>query len=144
MPITEIAVGVIALSVAVVAYFLVPAITQLRKTLESTDKLVEESREKLDGINTLMEEDVRTLVNNLNETVEELNGIIKDVKSDVEKVEGVVEAVSEVGDTVRSVNEIIDRSIKGTVIEVASYVAGIKAVIETFYNIFSKLKRKEG
>jgi uncharacterized protein YoxC len=144
MPIIEIGVGIVALASVVVAYHVVPAITQLRKTLETTDKLVDESRQKLDGINTLIDDDIRTLVNNLNETVVEVNEIVKGIRSDVEKVEDVVEAVSEVGDTVREINGIVNTSIKGTVVEIASYIAGVKAIVETLYNAFGRFRHKEG
>jgi len=145
MPITEIAVAVIALAVAAVAFYLVPAIIQLKKTLETTDRLVEESRVKLDTITSLLDEDVRSLVNNLNETAETINGITDVVRTDVDKVDGVITAVSEIGDTVKAANEIIDRSIRDTVIEIASYIAGIRAIVESIYNAFGKLfRRKEG
>jgi len=145
MPITEIAVAVIALAVAAVAFYLVPAIIQLKKTLETTDKLVDESRAKLETITSFVDDDLRSLVNNLNETAETINGMTDVVRTDVDKVDGVITAVSEIGDTVKAANEIIDRSIRDTVIEIASYIAGIRAIVESIYNAFGKLfRRKEG
>lgn len=136
MDLITLAVVVVALAVVVLTAVLVPVVQQFRKTLETTEQT-------LKGINTLVEEEVRPTIKSINGLVAELDAVAKGAREGVEKVDDTIEAFHEVGETVRSLNSLLDSKLRSAVINVMGYSAGIRVGVETLYKALGLFKQKE-
>lgn len=136
MDLMTLAVFVIALAVVVLVAVLVPAVQQLTKTLAATE-------ESMKSIHTLVEEEVRPAVRSVNELVVEMDAVVKTAKEGVEKVDDTIEAFREVGETVRTINSLLDTKLKNAIINILGYSAGIKVGAEALYKAFRLFKQKE-
>ncbi|MBI5191724.1 MAG: DUF948 domain-containing protein [Nitrospirae bacterium] len=136
MELLNLAAVVVALAVVVLVAVLVPALQQLRKTLEATEV-------SMKSLNALVEEEVRPAVKSINALVAEMDEVVKVAKDGVMKVDDTIGAFHEVGETVRSLNTLLDTKLKGTVVNLLGYAAGIKAGAETLYKVCGLFKQKE-
>lgn len=127
---------VAALAVVVLVAAAVPAVQQLRKTLEATEV-------SMKSLNALVEEEVRPTVRSINELVVEIDAVVKVAKEGVEKVDDTIDAFHEVGDTVRSLNSLLDTQLKGAIVNILGYVAGVKVGAEALYKACGLFKHKE-
>lgn len=140
MDLITLAVLIIAVAVAVLVAVLVPAITQLKNTLASADVFIK----NIDGsLKPLLDDEITPMIKSVNGTFEELEGVARAAREGVEKVDDALESVSEVGVAIRTINHIINSSIKTSVIELAAYIVGIKAGLESFVNVFKRRSQKE-
>ncbi len=140
MDLVTLAVLIIAVAVAVLVAALVPAVTQLKKTLASTDTFIK----NLDNsLKPLLDDEIAPMVKSVNATFDELEGVARAAREGVEKVDSALDSVREVGEAVRTINHIINSSIKSSVIELAAYVAGLKAGLESFVHVFKRRGQKE-
>ena len=129
------------IAIFIVAIFLVPALLQLKKTLKSAERFMDD----MDlSIKSLVYDEVKPLVKSINNTMDEVEGIVKTARSSVEKVDAVVESLSAVGGTVKAINNLVDTKVKGALVDIAAYLVGIKVGIGTFVeSIKSRSKKKE-
>jgi len=140
MDLSTLAVLIIAVAVAVLVAVLVPAILQLKTTLASADALIKD----LDGsLKPLIDEDIRPMVKSINGTMGEVEGIARAAREGVEKVDDTLDAFHEVGDAMRSVNQIINSSIKKSIIELAAYIVGLRAGVESILQVVKVRGKKE-
>ncbi len=131
------AVLIIAISFAAAVLALIPVIIQLRSTLKS----IESALDDLNGsVKTLISAEVMPLVGSVRNTMEEVNGIVAAAKTGVEKVEGTVDAVT---GTVNGINALVDDKIRGSLIDVAAYLTGIKVGVRTLVENLGSWKKKE-
>ena len=132
---------IIGIAVLIAAIFLVPTLLQLKNTLKSAERFLDDMDV---SIKSLVYDEVKPLVKSINKTMDEVEGIVKTARSSVEKVDAVVESFSAVGGTVRSLNNLVDTKVKGTLVDIAAYLVGIKVGIGTFVeSIKSRSKKKE-
>ena len=132
---------IIGIAVLIIAIFLVPALLQLKKTLKSAERFMDDMDV---SIKSLVYDEVKPLVKSINDTMDEVEGIVKSARSSVEKLGAVVESVSAVGGTIRSINNLVDTKVKGALVDIAAYLVGIKVGIGTFVeSIKSRSKKKE-
>lgn len=132
MDLVTLAYLIIAVAVAVLVAVLVPTIIQLKNTLASADVFLKN-----------LDDELKPMLKSVNGTFEELEGTARAAREGAEKVEGVLDAVSEVGDAIRTVNHIINSSIKVSIIEIAASIAGFRAGLETLLNVFKRRGQKE-
>ena len=135
-------VGVLIMGIAVLvaAVAAVPALLQLKATLKSAEVF-------LDGANvslkTLIEDEIKPLIRSVNDTMDEVEGVVKAAKEGVEKLDDALEAVRGVSDTVKSVNDIINSRIKGTLIDIVAYAVGLKSGLGFLVDQVKVFKKKE-
>ena len=131
-------VGILIMGIAVliVAVAAVPALLQLKKTLKSAEDL-------LKSIKTLVENEVTPVVRSVNSTLQEVDGVVKAAKEGMEKIDYTLDAVKGVGDTVRSINNIINTSVKGALIEIVAYAVGLKSGLGFLLDQVKAFKKKE-
>lgn len=116
MTIVEIAALLVAVVFAVLVGYLVPVLTQVRKT-------VAESEQLLAKMNT----ELPALVVELRAISQNLNDVTSQAREGVEHAAVLLHAVGEVGESVQQVHNVI-RGSSGTLLNnVASMVAGFKA-----------------
>ena len=140
MDLMTLAVVVIALAVVALVIVLVPAVIQLKKTLESADGFL---RDMDTSIKTLIEDEVKPMVKTLNDTMAEVEGVAKGAREGVEKVSETLDAFKDVGDTVRSINAILNKEVKGTLLNAAAYAVGVKTGVAAFVQSIKSLRKKE-
>ena len=140
MNLITLAVVIIAVAVVVQVAVLVPAVLQLKKTLAASESFIRD----LDwSLKPLIDEEIRPTVRSLNSTIQELEGVARGAREGVEKVDDVLEAFREVGGTVRSINSILDTSLRSPVLKVASCLTGIRVGVETLVHTLKHREQKE-
>lgn len=110
-----VAIGIIALAVAVAVFTLVPMIRQARETLRRLDTLIQSA-----------EGDVRLTVSEVREAVQHLNQISASVQKDMGKVSGTVEALEGFGETLRNTNDIIRTTIHPRLLSFGALLVGLR------------------
>ncbi len=131
------AILIIAIAFAVAILALLPAIIQLKRTLKSMESTLNDLNT---SVKTLINTEVLPLVGSVRNTVDEVNGIVATAKLGVEQVEGTVGAVT---GTVNGINAIIDEKIRGSLIDAAAYLVGIKVGVQTLVENIRSWKKKE-
>lgn len=111
-----IAVGIMAVAFVVLVAYLVPTLTQIRKTVAQSEHLLVELNRELPGLLA----ELRTTTASLNQTVE-------DARLGVEHAAVLLHAVGNVGDTVQQVHETLRGRGTGLLVNMASILAGVKA-----------------
>lgn len=131
-------VGILIMGIAVLiaAVAAVPALLQLKITLKSAEDL-------LKSIKTLVENEVTPVVRSANSTLQEVDGVVKAAKEGMEKLDDALDAVKGVGDTVRSINNIINTRVKGTLIDIVAYAVGLKSGLGFLVDQAKAFKKKE-
>ena len=131
------AILIIAIAFAVAVLALIPAIIQLRSTLKSIESTLNDLNS---SVKTLINVEVMPLVGSVRNTIEEVNGIVATAKTGFEKIDGTVGAVT---GTVNGINAIIDEKIRGSLIDVAAYLEGVKVGVQTLVGNLRSWKKKE-
>jgi uncharacterized protein YoxC len=132
-----VAVLIIAIAFAVAVLALIPALFQLMRTLKSVESTLNDLNT---SVKTLINTEILPLVNSLRNTVDEVNAVVAIAKTGVEKVE---ETVEEVTGTVNGINAIVDEKIRGSLIDAAAYLVGIKTGVQTLVENIRLRKKKE-
>jgi uncharacterized protein YoxC len=135
-------VGVLIMWIAVLiaAVAAVPALLQLKATLKSAEVFLDGMDASLKG---LIENEIKPLMRSVNDTMEEVEGVVKEAKEGMAKLDDALNAVKEVGDTVRSVNNIVNTKVKGTLIDIVAYAVGLKSGLGFLVNQVKSFKNKE-
>jgi len=131
---------IIAVAVVVAVVVAVPAILQLRRTLSTAERFMNDMDESL---KSLIYDEVKPLVRSINNTMDEVDGIVRTARDGVEKVEEVVDSFSGLADTIRTVNELVDTNIKGSLVDIASYLKGFKVGMGTLIDLIRPNRKRE-
>lgn len=129
MDLTTLAVLIMAAAVAALVIAVIPAVLQLKKTLASVD--------------TVINGEMKQLLQSLNSTVTELEGAAKGAREGIQKVDETLEAFREFGGTVRGINDLVDKKVRGTLIDAASYLVGVKVGLGTLVESLKSCRKKE-
>lgn len=129
MDLITLAVLIMAAAVVALVATLIPWIVQLRKTLASLD--------------CVMNGEVKQLLKSLDNTVVEIGGVAKGAKEAVQKVDDTLDAFTEFGGTVRGINELVDKKVKGTLIDAISYLVGLKVGLGALVDAVKPHRKKE-
>lgn len=129
MDLITLAVLIMAAAVVALVATLIPWIVQLKKTLASLD--------------CVMSGEFKQLLKSLDNTVVELGEVARGAKEGIQKVDDTLEAFHEVGGTVRGINELVDKKVKGTLIDVVSYLVGVKVGFGTLVDAVKSHRKKE-
>jgi uncharacterized protein YoxC len=135
-------VGILIMGIAVLiaAVAAVPALLQLKKTLKSAEVFNNEINARLKN---LLDNEVKPLIRSINIITDEVGGVVKAAKEGVEKIDDALDAVKGVGDTVRSINNIINTRVKGTLIDIVAYAVGLKSGLGFLVDQAKAFKKKE-
>lgn len=135
-------VGILIMGIAVLiaAVAAVPALLQLKKTLKSAEVFNNEINARL---KTLIDDDVKPLMRSINNITDEVGGVVKAAKEGMEKIDDALDAVKGVADTVKSVNNIINTRVKGTLIDIVAYAVGLKSGLGFLVDQVKVFKKKE-
>lgn len=140
MGLLSIGVFIMGISLLVLTVFAVPALIQIKRTLKSAETC-------LDGLDvslkTLIEDDLKPMIRSMNNAMVEIEGIVKGAREGVEKIDDALDAVKGMGDTVRSINGIINTRVKGTLIDIVAYAVGLKSGLGFLVNQVKLFKNKE-
>lgn len=140
MELWSIGVLIIGIAVFLAAIALVPALLQLKRTLKSAEQFID----NMDAsVKTLIYDEMKPLLKSVTNTIDELEGIARNAKEGVAKIDEALEAFRGLGDTIRTVNNIIDVKVKGALIDLVANLVGLKAGIWAFLGYVNPLKKKE-
>jgi uncharacterized protein YoxC len=135
-------VGILIMGIAVLiaAVAAVPALLQLKKTLKSAEVFNNEINARL---KTLIDDDVKPLMRSINNITDEVGGVVKAAKEGMEKIDDALDAVKGVADTVKSMNDIINTRVRGTLIDIVAYAVGLKSGLGFLVDQVKVFKKKE-
>lgn len=119
----EIAVGIIALAVVVLLAFVVPVLTQLRRTVEEAERLVRNLNQEL----PLMFKEAA-------DTVHSLNRVAENLREGSEKAKALGQAIGGIGETVNQVHG----AVRGGAAFLWSNAGGVLAGVRAAVRVFSK------
>lgn len=131
---------IMGIAVLIAAVAAVPALLQLKKTLKSAEVFNNEINARL---KTLIDDDVKPLMRSINNITDEVGGVVKAAKEGMEKIDDALDAVKGVADTVKSVNNIINTRVKGTLIDIVAYAVGLKSGLGFLVDQVKVFKKKE-
>jgi uncharacterized protein YoxC len=140
MDLLTLAVVVIAATSVVTLVILAVAALQLKKTLATAEGFIKKVEER---VNPIIEYEVKPIAESVRKTLEHVEGIARTAKEGADKVGDTVDAVKEVGATVRTINHILDSEVKGSIINLASLIVGVKTGFITLLGAHRREKEKE-
>jgi uncharacterized protein YoxC len=117
MSLVELAACLGAVAFAVLVGFLVPILIRLRNTVAESEQLL-----------ARMNADLPPLVADLRSVSHNLNALMDQARDGVEHASVLLHAVGEVGESVQQVHEVVRGSSGSLLTNVASLVAGVRAV----------------
>ena len=140
MDLMSIGVFIMGISLFVLTIFAVPALIQIKKTLKSADTCLGEMDARM---RSLIDDDLKPMIRSMNNAMIEVECIVRGAKEGVEKLDYTLDALKGVGDTVSSINDIINTKVKGTLIDIVSYAVGLKSGLGFLVNQVKLFKNKE-
>jgi uncharacterized protein YoxC len=129
MTFVEIAAILVAVAFAVLVGFLVPMFVQIRKTVAESEQLLAK-----------MNHDLPPLIDELRTMSHKVNDLAEQARGGVEHATVLLHAVGEVGESVQQIHNVVRGSSGSMLTNVASVVAGFKAVTQ----VMKKRFREEG
>jgi uncharacterized protein YoxC len=129
--IIDLAVAVMAVTLAVVAAFMIPAFIEIRKTAAATRAFI-----------TYAESELKPALRELQETLTELNGISMAVASRTEDIKTFMEAMGDTGRNLRTINNVIG-AVAGVVAGSSAWITGARVAGKLILERFSKKRRGE-
>ena len=134
------AVVVVAIAVVVQVIVMVPVVLHFKKTLSANETFVKSMEASL---KVLIDDEVRPAARLLHATLQEVEGVAKGAREGVEKIDETLEAFRKVGETVRSVNSVLEQAVRSPVINAAAWVTGVKVGLGTLVGALRHSKSKE-
>jgi uncharacterized protein YoxC len=122
-----ISVSIIAASVLVVACFLVPRIIQIGRTVRELERLI-----------TAVSKQVDPVSQNLSKVCQETTVFLQSLRRQADKVEKGITTLQDVTVRCRELQEEIQRSIKGPLMEFVTLLGAMGRVAEAFTRIFRR------
>ena len=129
--IIDLAVAVMAVTLAVVAAFMIPAFIEIRKTAAATRAFI-----------TYAESELKPALRELQETLTELNSISMAVASRTEDIKTFMEAMGDTGRNLRTINNVIG-AVAGVVAGSSAWITGARVAGKLILERFSKKRREE-
>jgi uncharacterized protein YoxC len=114
--IVEIAAMFVAIAFAVLVGFLVPALVELKRTVQESQQLLAQ-----------MNRELPSLLKELREMTVNVNELADRTRGGVEHASSFLHAIGAVGDTVQEVHETVRHAGGGLLMNLAGMVAGVKA-----------------
>ena len=122
-----ISVSVIAAFIVIFVLFLIPVLLQIRRMSRELEKLIETARMQL----TPLSHDLTILSF-------ELKGIFQSIHRQVDKIEEGVTSVRNAALDLKRFQEEVQQIVEEPLLELASWVKGMKHVVEAFLRIFRR------
>lgn len=115
----EIAVGIVALAVVVLAVFLVQMLIQVRRTAEETERLLRR-----------MNEDLPVLFREATQAAQNMNLVAGDMREGVARARVLGEAMGEIGQTINKVHGVVRGKAGTLLMNLGGVLAGFRAAFE--------------
>ncbi len=127
----SLAVVVVAITMVVIAAFMIPAFIEIRKTAIALREATERA-----------ESELKPVLHELHKTLEELKSLVEAAASRVEDVKSFMEALGDTGHNLRTINHVMG-SVAGVLVGSSAWAVGIKTAARV---ILERLltKKKEG
>jgi uncharacterized protein YoxC len=125
------AAGLIAITFAILAAFLIPAVIEIRKTVIALREFT---------VNA--ENELKPVLHELQNTLTELKGLAGEAAARADEVRSFTEALGETGKNLRTINSAVGR-VTGFIANTSVWAVGAKAAGKMILEGISK-KRKEG
>ena len=129
----EIAVGVIAAAAVVLVAFLVPVLTQLRKTAEESERVLQR-----------MNQDLPLLLKEATQAARNLNQVATEVREGAACARLLGEAIGEIGQTINHVHGAVRGGASSLLTNFSSLLAGFRAAYGVFRHKASSSHHQEG
>src|SRR6266849_3759967 len=129
----EIAVGVMAAAAVVLVAFLVPVLTQLRKTAEESE-----------GVLQRMNEDLPLLFKEATQAARNLNQVATEMREGAACARVLGEAIGEIGQTINHVHGAVRGGASSLLTNLSSLLAGFRAAYGVFKHKASSSHHQEG
>jgi len=129
----EIAVGVIAAAAVVLVVFLVPVLTQLRKTTEESERVLQR-----------MNQDLPLLLKEATQAARNLNQVATEIKEGAACARLLGEAIGEIGQTINHVHGAVRGGASSLLTNFSSLLAGFRAAYGVFRHKASSSHHQEG
>jgi len=129
----EIAVGVIAAAAVVMVAFLVPVLTQLRKTAEESERVLQR-----------MNQDLPLLLKEATQAARNLNQVATEVREGAACARLLGEAIGEIGQTINHVHGAVRGGASSLLTNFSSLLAGFRAAYGVFRHKASSSHHQEG
>ena len=129
----EIAVGVIAAAAVVLVVFLVPVLTQLRKTAEESERVLQR-----------MNQDLPLLLKEATQAARNLNQVATEVREGAACARLLGEAIGEIGQTINHVHGAVRGGASSLLTNFSSLLAGFRAAYGVFRHKASSSHHQEG
>jgi uncharacterized protein YoxC len=121
----------IAITFAILAAFLIPAVIEIRKTAIALREFT---------VNA--ENELKPVLHELQNTLTELKGLAGEAAARADEVRSFTEALGETGRNLRTINSVVG-TVAGLLANTSAWAVGAKAAGKTILECLSK-KRKEG
>lgn len=125
------AAGLIAITFAILAAFLIPAVIEIRKTAIALREFT---------VNA--ESELKPVLNELQNTLTELKGLAGVAAARADEIRSFTEALGETGKNLRTINSVVG-TVAGVLANTSAWAVGAKAAGRMILESLSK-KRKEG
>jgi len=119
----EILAVVVSIAIVVLVIYLIPTISQIKRTAGSIERFFNS-----------ISDDLRPLLADLRETATQANKISSVAREGVDKINIFLEAVGDIGRTIRSANSVIRGSSGSVLIYLAALGVGIRKGLKVFIN----------
>jgi len=129
----EIAVGVIAAAAVVLVVFLVPVLTQLRKTTEESERVLQR-----------MNQDLPLLLKEATQAARNLNQVATEIKEGAACARLLGEAIGEIGQTINHVHGAVRGGASSLLTNFSGLLAGFRAAYGVFRHKASSSHHQEG
>ncbi len=129
----EIAVGVMAAAAVVLVAFLVPVLTQLRKTAEESERVLQR-----------MNEDLPLLFKEATQAARNLNQVATEMREGAACARVLGEAIGEIGQTINHVHGAVRGGASSLLTNLSSLLAGFRAAYGVFKHKASSSHHQEG
>jgi uncharacterized protein YoxC len=129
--IIDLAVAVMAVTLAVVAAFMIPAFIEVRKTAAATREFI-----------TYTEGELKPALKELRETLAEMQSVTEVVASRTGDIKTFMEALGDTGRNLRTINNVIG-AVAGVVAGSSAWITGARVAGKLILERFSKKRRGE-
>jgi uncharacterized protein YoxC len=130
MDIVGIAPVIVALTLVVLAAFLIPAVIEIRKTASAMRDFI-----------TGTDSELKPLLRDLQSTLADLKGITDQVSTRTEDVKSFMEALGDTGRNLRTINSVVG-AVSGTLASSSLWLTGAKVAGKFIIDRFSKKRGK--
>jgi uncharacterized protein YoxC len=128
----DLAAILVAISAAILAAFMIPALIEIRKTAVAVRDLT-----------VKVENDMKPVLDELHGTLSEVKGLVSEASARIEEVKNLTTAMGETGRNLRAINGVIG-SAAGVLTTTSIWAAGAKAAGRLIVERLAKKRKGEG